>query len=81
MKVGIGSDIPGYIFFLYSVRENIVKSLVFELRQVLLFPICSWLSPAGEPSSGPWPWQLPLIRGYKAEYGPALPNQEEVSKA
>lgn len=22
MKVGIGSDIPGYIFFLYFVREN-----------------------------------------------------------
>lgn len=35
MKVEIGSDIPGYIFFLYSVRENIVKSLVFGLRHVL----------------------------------------------
>lgn len=63
MKVGIGSDRSGYIFFLSSVRENIQSTHWFsEGDTILVFLTCSLPSAPRKPSAECCPWPLAVIK-------------------
>lgn len=84
MKVGIGSDIQAYIFFLYFVRENRQSAQWFSdwnMSECFLSAPYHLLSESHRLTQ---PWPLPPVRGSPGREGvtdPTLPSQWEVLKA